>query len=223
MSSLLSSLGCCFWWLLVGALIGWLLNRWLSKGTSTKTLESVSNDTPPAAKAANIPAASTPVTKAAAVKPKSTTKPKAKVKAKATAKPKVATKSKAVAKPKAGAKKAVAKPKATTKPKTTAKKATIDLVAAKAAGLSLKNASDLTVIEGVGPKINELFKDNGLKTFAQVSTASVTKMRAVLDKGGARYRIANPSTWAKQAKLASNNKWKELKKLQDELAGGVKK
>lgn len=47
-------------------------------------------------------------------------------------------------------------------------------------------------------------------------------MRAILDKGGARYRIANPSTWAKQAKLAANNKWKELKKLQDDLSGGVK-
>ena len=75
----------------------------------------------------------------------------------------------------------------------------------------------------MGPKINELFKDNGLKTFTQVGGATVKEMRAILDKGGARYRMANPGTWAKQAKLAANNKWKELKKLQDELSGGKKK
>jgi predicted flap endonuclease-1-like 5' DNA nuclease len=75
----------------------------------------------------------------------------------------------------------------------------------------------------VGPKINELFKDSGLKTFTQVGGATVKEMRAILNKGGARYRMANPSTWAKQATLAANNKWKELKKLQDELSGGEKK
>ena len=127
-------------------------------------------------------------------------------------------------------KKIAAKPKATpakrkttpAKPKSTTA-ATINLAAAKAAGIKIKNAEDLTVIEGVGPKINELFKDNGLKTFAQVGGATVKEMRAILDKGGARYRMANPGTWAKQAKLAASNKWTELKKLQDELSGGKKK
>lgn len=190
----MGSLGCCFVWFLVGALVGWLLNYWLCKRSGKKTKESISDNTSsPIAKAANIPTTATaPVTK-----------------------PKAATK---------------AKPKATpTKAKATPAKAkaaapgTIDLVAAKAAGIKIKNAEDLTVIEGVGPKINELFKDSGLKSFAQVGGATVKEMRAILDKGGARYRMANPGTWAKQAKLASNNKWKELKKLQDELSGGKKK
>ena len=111
--------------------------------------------------------------------------------------------------------------KAPVKPK--AKDVAIDLAAAKAAGFKIKNADDLTVIEGIGPKINDLFKQNGLKTFADVASATVPQMRKILDAGGARFRIANPSTWAKQAKLAANNKWTELKKLQDELSGGVKK
>ena len=96
-------------------------------------------------------------------------------------------------------------------------------MAAKAAGFALKTANDLTIIEGIGPKINDLFNDNGLKTFAQVAAASVPQMRAILDKGGSRFRIANPSTWAKQAGLAADNKWSALKKLQDELSGGIKK
>jgi hypothetical protein len=48
-------------------------------------------------------------------------------------------------------------------------------------------------------------------------------MRAILDKGGARYRMANPATWAQQSALAADNKWAALKTLQDELSGGIKK
>lgn len=99
----------------------------------------------------------------------------------------------------------------------------IDIAAAKKAGFSLKNANDLTIVEGIGPKINELFHSNGIKTFAQLASATVPQMRAILDKGGARFRIANPSTWAQQAALAAVNKWAELKKLQAELSGGIKK
>ena len=99
----------------------------------------------------------------------------------------------------------------------------IDLAAAKAAGFSLKNANDLTIVEGIGPKINELFHNAGIKTFTQLAAASVPQMRKILDDGGSRFRIANPSTWAQQAALAAANKWAELKKLQDDLSGGVKK
>lgn len=109
-------------------------------------------------------------------------------------------------------------------PKTEAPKTTvIDIAAAKKAGFALKNANDLTIIEGIGPKINELFNDNGIKTFAQLAASSVPQMRAILDEGGSRFRIANPGTWAQQAALAAENKWEELKKLQDKLSGGVKK
>lgn len=192
----MSSFGCCIWWLLLGALLGWLLNFWLCKRCKNKTQETVSQYSPPPAPAPKVdtsPAATAPVMKAAA--PVKAARP--------------AKKSATPAKP---------KPKATP-----IKAAAIDLKAARAAGIKIKSADDLTVIEGIGPKINELFKSAGLKTFAQVSTASVTQMRKILDDGGARFRIANPSTWAKQGKLAANNKWKELKKLQDDLSGGIKK
>ena len=79
------------------------------------------------------------------------------------------------------------------------------------------------MVEGIGPKINELFNNAGVKTFVQLAAQSVTQMRKVLDDGGSRFRIANPSTWAQQAALAADNKWEELKKLQDNLSGGVKK
>lgn len=205
MSSLLSSLGCCFWWFLAGTLLGWLLNKLLCKcccktppspstgnATETNVVEApVTTIVPPVVKAPEPP------------------KPVAQV---MTA-PIVAIKPKAVAKPK------VAKPKAAPKPIV----AGIDIAAAKKAGFVIKNADDLTVIEGIGPKINDLFKNAGLKTFAQVAAASVPQMRKILDDGGPRFRIANPGTWAQQAALAATNKWTELEKMQDELSSGLKK
>lgn len=205
MSALLTSLGCCFWWFIAGILFGWLLNKWLCK-CFCKTPPSSGNTS--VSKAVDVPATTVapPVTKAPEA-------PKAATPVMVPA-PAVVPKLKVAAKPKAAT-----KPKATPKPK----ELSIDIAAAKKAGFIIKNADDLTVIEGIGPKINDLFKNAGLKTFAQVAAASVPQMRKILDDGGPRFRIANPSTWAQQAGLAATNKWVELKKLQDELSGGLKK
>lgn len=46
-------------------------------------------------------------------------------------------------------------------------------------------------------------------------------MQKVLDDAGARYKLAKPGTWAQQAALAAENKWAELKALQEKLTGGV--
>jgi predicted flap endonuclease-1-like 5' DNA nuclease len=196
---MLSSLGCCFWWFLAGALLGWLLNRWLCK-CCCKTKPSSTTHSPAApAKMADVPAA-----------PAATIAPKAAPVVKAAA-PKAAPKAAAKAKPKA-------KPKAAA-----SSAAVIDLAAAKKAGFAIKNANDLTIVEGIGPKINDLFNNAGIKTFAQLSAATVPQMRKILDDGGSRFRIANPGTWAQQAALAANNKWAELKALQDKLSAGLKK
>ncbi len=97
----------------------------------------------------------------------------------------------------------------------------VDVAAAALAGFSVKGDDDIIIIEGIGPKIAELFKSNGISTFAQISKMSVPEMAAILDKGGARFKLANPGSWAQQAKLAAENRWPELKVLQDELYAGV--
>lgn len=97
----------------------------------------------------------------------------------------------------------------------------LDVTAAKAAGFKLKGPNDLTVVEGIGPKINELFNNAGVITFAQLAKQTVPQMQKVLDDAGARYKLAKPGTWAQQAALAAENKWSELKALQDKLSGGV--
>lgn len=101
----------------------------------------------------------------------------------------------------------------------------VDMVkAAAAAGISFSGKkNDLEIIEGIGPKIAELMNENGIHTFDDLSKASLETLNNVLEAGGDKFRLANPSTWAEQALLAAENKWQELKTLQDNLDGGVKK
>lgn len=95
-----------------------------------------------------------------------------------------------------------------------------DAGAAKAAfGKKIKQ-DDLKVVEGIGPKIEGLFHNFGIKTWKALGEASIEKCQEVLNSGGDRYRIHKPNTWPKQAKLAYQGKWKELKKWQDDLDGG---
>ncbi len=96
----------------------------------------------------------------------------------------------------------------------------VDVAAAKAAGIKVKGADDLVIIEGIGPKIADLLKADGINDFAALAKASKTQLQAVLDKAGSRYKLADPSTWAQQAELAASNRWAELKTLQDALDGG---
>lgn len=96
--------------------------------------------------------------------------------------------------------------------------------AAAAAGISFKGIkNDLEIVEGIGPKIAGLLNESGIVTFEDLSKASIATLNAVLEKGGARYRLANPSTWAEQGRLAAEGKWAQLKALQESLDGGVKK
>jgi predicted flap endonuclease-1-like 5' DNA nuclease len=92
---------------------------------------------------------------------------------------------------------------------------------AAAAGFKIKGNNDLEVIEGIGPKIADLFRNNGTHTFAQLSSMSLAEMHKVLENGGSRFKLANPGSWAQQARLCHENRWSELKALQDTLDGGV--
>ncbi|TPG37598.1 hypothetical protein [Flavobacterium pectinovorum] len=80
--------------------------------------------------------------------------------------------------------------------------------------------NDLKIVEGIGPKIEALFNDAGIKTWYELSQASTEKLQSILDGGGENYAIHNPSTWARQALLAYEGKWQELKDLQESLTGG---
>ncbi len=79
---------------------------------------------------------------------------------------------------------------------------------------------DLKLVEGIGPKIEGLLNAAGIHTWAELAAAPVDRLKKVLEDAGERYRLAVPDTWPRQAKLASEGKWDELKELQDRLKGG---
>lgn len=79
---------------------------------------------------------------------------------------------------------------------------------------------DLKIVEGIGPKIEELFHAAGIKTWKALSETSVEKCKQVLDSGGERFSIHDPATWPKQCELAYQGKWQQLKEWQDKLDGG---
>ena len=81
-------------------------------------------------------------------------------------------------------------------------------------------ADDLKKIEGIGPKIAEIFNNEGIMTFAQLAETSTEKMQELLNAAGSRYASHNPGTWAKQAAMAAAGQWDELKAWQDEMNGG---
>lgn len=82
------------------------------------------------------------------------------------------------------------------------------------------NQDDLKLVEGIGPKIEGLLNDAGINTWQELADAPTEKVQGILDEAGPRYRMHDPATWAKQAKLAADAKWEELESLQDSLKGG---
>ena len=76
---------------------------------------------------------------------------------------------------------------------------------------------DLTRIEGIGPKIAEALHQAGIRTYAHLAEASADHVRDILDKAPGNFKLANPETWAKQAAMARDGKWDELKAYQDEI------
>ena len=79
---------------------------------------------------------------------------------------------------------------------------------------------DLKKIEGIGPKIEQLLNDGGFLTFAQLADGPTERIQEILTAAGPRYSVHNPGSWSRQAALARDGQWDELKTLQDELLGG---
>ena len=58
-------------------------------------------------------------------------------------------------------------------------------------------ADDLKIVEGIGPKIEQLLKEGGIETWEDLSNAPVERIQEILDAAGPRYQIHDPSTWLK--------------------------
>ena len=79
---------------------------------------------------------------------------------------------------------------------------------------------DLKIIEGIGPKIAETLNNAGINTFAQLAETPADKVKEILAAATPSLASHDPATWGKQAQMAANGEWADLKKWQDELDGG---
>ena len=81
-------------------------------------------------------------------------------------------------------------------------------------------ADDLTIIEGIGPKVAEVLGEAGILTFAQLAESDADDIQTILNE--ADLKMMDPTSWPAQAKLAAENDMDGLKKMQDKLSGGRK-
>lgn len=86
---------------------------------------------------------------------------------------------------------------------------------------AISKADDLKKIEGIGLKIAGIFAEAGIDTYEKLAKSDVKKLIEILAEAGPRYASKNPSSWPKQAKMAADGKWDELKEWQDSVKGGI--
>lgn len=60
--------------------------------------------------------------------------------------------------------------------------------------------NDLKVIDGIGPKMEIILNNAGIKTMNQLKKAKVGDLRAILEAAGPRFKMFNPQLWIDQAK-----------------------
>ncbi len=81
---------------------------------------------------------------------------------------------------------------------------------------------DLTIIEGIGPKLAEIINNGGIVNYSQLADAKPSDITAILVAQGDGYKVHNPGTWPEQAALLRDGKMDEFKSLCEELDGGVR-
>lgn len=77
---------------------------------------------------------------------------------------------------------------------------------------------DLTLIEGIGPKIAGLLNQKGITRFSQLAAAELPMLEQMLKENGMQF--TKPASWMEQARLAAEGKMDELKALQEKLVAG---
>jgi predicted flap endonuclease-1-like 5' DNA nuclease len=105
--------------------------------------------------------------------------------------------------------------------------ASVEVSAVDAAPIVLAAAApskpdNLKVIEGIGPKIEEILNRNQVFSFSQLAATPVSRIKEMLIAEGSRYAMHDPATWPAQSLLAANAEWENLKAYQTYLNAGKK-
>lgn len=79
---------------------------------------------------------------------------------------------------------------------------------------------NLKLVEGIGPKIEELLNKEGILTFRHLSEASNERLEDILRAAGSPYRMHDPESWPLQAQMAASGQWKEFMNWQKNASKG---
>jgi predicted flap endonuclease-1-like 5' DNA nuclease len=95
-------------------------------------------------------------------------------------------------------------------------------VSAASVQKEVKTSTDnLTMIEGIGPKMESALAAAGINSFNKLARASEDELRAAISNAGLRL-APSLTTWAEQAAYAARGDWDGLKTFQQTLTGGRK-
>lgn len=83
-----------------------------------------------------------------------------------------------------------------------------------------KTTDDLTIIEGIGPKVSEALHAAGITTFALLAASKAEDVKEILEKAEGNFNAQDPTTWSEQAQLAADGKMDELNELKEKLNAG---
>jgi predicted flap endonuclease-1-like 5' DNA nuclease len=82
-------------------------------------------------------------------------------------------------------------------------------------------ADDLTLLEGVGPKIAAALNAAGIKTYAQLAALTPEALERTVKTAGVRM-VGHADSWPRQARLAAEGKLDELRAYQQTLRANRK-
>ncbi|MDO4905449.1 MAG: hypothetical protein Q4A16_07865 [Lautropia sp.] len=78
---------------------------------------------------------------------------------------------------------------------------------------------NLQVLVGIDPKVADLLRDAGIRSFERLAETSLGELTRILEGAGPRFALANPLSWAEQAGHWLNEDYIALDRLQCELLG----
>ncbi|MFK5973002.1 MAG: 30S ribosomal protein S2 [Flavobacteriaceae bacterium] len=93
--------------------------------------------------------------------------------------------------------------------------------APKATKAKAEKGDDLTKVEGIGPKAAEALVNSGFDSYTKLSKAKPDNIKNILTEASSRMAHLDPTSWPKQAQMAADGKWDELKEWQENVKGGV--
>ena len=81
-----------------------------------------------------------------------------------------------------------------------AKQAKTAVAKVKATSITDLAKDDLKVINGIGPKMEELLNEAGIFTYYQLANTPIKDLAPILEAAGPRFKAENPADWKKEAK-----------------------